>query len=68
MSKPTPARYRGTNWSAHSAALRERGSLPIWPDKEMAWHAPHEGRSGRPPVLSNAAIRFCLSIGGPFKL
>ncbi|BAQ70483.1 transposase, IS4 family protein [Rhodovulum sulfidophilum] len=34
----------------------------------MAWHAPHEGRSGRPPVLSNAAIRFRLSIRGLFKL
>ncbi|OLS44131.1 hypothetical protein BV509_07160 [Rhodovulum sulfidophilum] len=32
-------------------------------DKQMAWHAPHEGRPGRPPVFSDAAIRFCLSIG-----
>jgi hypothetical protein len=34
----------------------------IWLDKEMAWNAPHEGRPGRPPALSGAAIRFCLSI------
>ncbi|SEN55312.1 Transposase DDE domain-containing protein [Loktanella fryxellensis] len=34
----------------------------------MAWHAPHEGRHGRPPVFSNSAIQFCLSIKVPFKL
>ncbi len=34
----------------------------------MTWHAPHEGRPGRPPVFSNAAIQFCLSIKVLFKL
>ncbi|WP_037372424.1 IS5/IS1182 family transposase, partial [Salipiger mucosus] len=68
MSKPKPARYRTTNWSAYNAALRKRGSLLIWLDKEMVWHAPHEGRPGRPPVFSNAAIQFCLSIKVLFKL
>lgn len=68
MSKPDPARYRTTNWSAYNAALRKRGSLLIWLDKEMAWHAPHEGRPGRRPVFSNAAIQFCLSIKVLFKL
>ena len=68
MSKPKPARYRTTNWSAYNSALCQRGSLLIWLDKEMAWHAPHEGRSGRPPVFSNAAIQFCLSIKVLFKL
>jgi transposase, IS4 family len=29
MSKPKPARYRTTNWSAYNAALRSRGSLLI---------------------------------------
>ena len=51
-----------------NAALRTRGALLIWLDKEMAWHAPHEGRPGRPSVFSNAAIRFCLSIKVLFKL
>ncbi len=68
MSKPTPTRYRTTNWSSYTASLRSRGSLLIWLDKEMAWHAPLEGRPGRPPVFSNAAIQFCLSIKGLFKL
>ena len=68
MSKPKPARYRTTNWSAYSAALRSRGSLLIWLDKEMAWVAPRQGRPGRPPVFSDAAIQFCLSIKVLFRL
>jgi IS5 family transposase len=68
MSKPKPARYRTTNWSSYNDALRKRGSLLIWLDKEMTWHAPHEGRLGRPPVFSNAAIQFCLSLKVLFKL
>ena len=27
MSKPSPARYRTTNWSSYNDALRRRGSL-----------------------------------------
>ncbi|MEX5516800.1 IS5-like element ISRhba5 family transposase [Pseudophaeobacter sp. 1A09344] len=68
MSKPKPARYRTTNWSSYNDALRKRRSLLIWLDKEMTWHAPHEGRPGRPPVFSNAAIQFCLSLKVLFKL
>ena len=68
MSKPKPARYRTTNWSSYNDALRKRGSLLIWLDKEMTWHAPHEGRPGPPPVFSNAAIQFCLSLKVLFKL
>ncbi|SMX50935.1 hypothetical protein MAA8898_05142 [Maliponia aquimaris] len=34
----------------------------------MTWHAPHEGRPGRPPVFSNSAIQFCLSIKVLFRL
>ena len=68
MSKRKPARYRTTNWSAHNAALRSRGSLLIWLDKEMAWLAPRQGKPGRPPLFSDAAIQFCLSIKVLFRL
>ena len=27
MSKPSPARYRTTNWSCYNASLKKRGSL-----------------------------------------
>ena len=68
MSRPEPARFRTTNWPACNDALGKRGALLIWLDKEMAWHAPHEGRRGCPPVFSNAAIQFGLSIKVLFKL
>ncbi len=68
MSKPTPARYRTTNWSSYTAALCKRGSLLIWLDKEMTWLAPHDGGPGRPAVFSDAAIQFCLTIKVLFKL
>lgn len=45
MSKPTPARYRTTNWSSYTASLRKRGSLLIWLDKDMTWLAPPDGTS-----------------------
>ena len=68
MTKLAPARYRVTNWSAYNAALRRRGSLLIWVDREMAWHGSRDGRPGRPPVFSDAAIQFWLSIKVLFKL
>lgn len=40
----------------------------IWVDQDMAWLAPHEGRPGRLPVFSDAAIQFCLSVKVLFKL
>ena len=67
MTKPLPARYRTTNWSAYNAALRKRGSLLIWLDREMTWLASHEGRPGRPPIFPEGAIQFCLSIKVLFK-
>ena len=68
MSKPSPARYRTTNWSSYTASLRKRGSLLIWLDKDMTWLAPHDGSPGRPAVFSDTAIQFCLTIKVLFKL
>ena len=39
MSQPSRARYRTTNWSSYSAALRKRGSVLIWLDKDMTSRA-----------------------------
>ena len=68
MSKPSPARYRTTNWSSYTASLRKRGSLLILLDKEMTWLAPHDGGLSRPAVFSDTAIQFCLTIKVLFKL
>jgi ATP-dependent protease HslVU (ClpYQ) peptidase subunit len=42
MSRPEAARYRTTNWRSDDA-LRRRGSLLIWLDKDMAWLATKAG-------------------------
>ena len=68
MSKPAPARYRTTNWSSDNAALRRRGSLLVWLDREMEWLAPASRRPGRPQTFSDAAIQFCLSLKVLFGL
>lgn len=49
-------------------ALKQRGSLLIWLDKDMTWLAPKTGRNGRPPVFSDAAIHFCLMVKVLFGL
>jgi IS5 family transposase len=68
MSKPRSARYRTTNWSSDNSALRRRGSLLVWLDREMEWSAPKVGRPGRPEIFSDAAIQFCLSLKVLFGL
>ena len=68
MSKPAPPRYRTTNWPEYNSALRRRGSLLIWLDREMEWAAPKRGRPGRPQTFSDVAIQFCLSIKVLFGL
>ena len=68
MSKPDPVRYRTTNWKSYNEALKRRGSLLIWLDKDMVWLAPKAGRMGRPPMFSDAAIQFCLMVKVLFGL
>lgn len=68
MSKPSPARYRTTNWPEYNEALRRRGSLLVWLDREMEWLAGPSGRPGRSETYSEATIQFCLSIKVLFGL
>lgn len=60
--KKMRTKYRTTNWAQYNAALKARGSLSIWLDKDMQWLAEPTGKRGRHPVFSDAAIQFCLSI------
>ena len=68
MSKPPPTRYRTLNWPAYNDALRERGSLTVWFDPGMAWHAAPSGKRGRQQTFSDAAIQACLTIKVLFGL
>ena len=55
-------KYRTTNWKAYNEALKARGSLTMWLDQDMQWLAEPNGKRGRNPTFSDAAIQFCLSI------
>ncbi|WP_241649219.1 transposase, partial [Paenirhodobacter populi] len=35
MEGPAPVRYRTTNWRIYNEALKRRGSLLIWLDRDM---------------------------------
>ena len=67
MSAPAKPKYRTTNWKEYNAALKARGSLLIWLDKDMLWHGCASGKRGRSPKYSEAAIQFCLTIKGLFN-
>ena len=67
--EPTEAPfYRTTDWRACEAALRERGSLTVWFDPAMDWHAEPLGKRGGRAVYSDAAIQACLTIKVLFGL
>ena len=51
-------KYRTTNWKAYNAALKARGDLTIWLDKNMQWLAPPSGKQGRSKTFSDAGISF----------
>jgi hypothetical protein len=68
MTKPAPTTYRTTNWKQYNAALKNRGSLHVWLDKNMQWHGQPSGRRGLVQQFSDAAIQFCLTIKGLFGL
>lgn len=68
MARPTPPKYRTTNWSEYNAALKSRGSLDVWFDPQMDWFSVPSGRPGRPMRFSDRAIEFCLTLKGLFQL
>ena len=68
MPKPTLTRYRTTNSSTYNALLRQRGSLSVWFDPDMVWHAEKSSKRGRPETFSDAAIQTCLTLKALFGL
>jgi hypothetical protein len=61
-------RYRTTNWREYNTALKARGSLLVWLDRDMKWVAPPTGKRGRSPTFTDAAIQFCLTVKALFGL
>jgi hypothetical protein len=68
MSAPARPKYRTANWKTDNEALKTRGSLLIWLGRDMSWHGSANGKRGRSPKYSQAAIQFCLIIKGLFNL
>ena len=68
MKKPTPKIYRTINWSSYNQALINRGDLTIWFDPNTQWYAKENGKQGRTPTYSDAAIQCCLMIKSLFRL
>ena len=66
-ARPQP-KHKTTNWAAYNAALKARGSLTIWLNRDMQWFATPNGKHGRQQTFSDAAIQFCLSIKCLFGL
>ena len=62
MSSWAPTKYKTGNWPSYNTALKQRGSLSIWFDPEMPWHARPTGKRGRQPEFSDAAIQVCLTM------
>ena len=62
MSSWSPTKYKTRNWPSYNTALKQRGSLSIWFDPEMSWHAPPTGKRGRQPAFNDAAIQVCLTM------
>jgi len=61
-------KYRTTNRKAYKAALKARGDLRVWLEKDMQWLDPASGKRGRSQTFSDAVIQFCLTIKCLFGL
>ena len=48
---PAKTRYKTRNWAQYNAALKERGSLTIWLDRDMQWLATPSGKRGRQQIF-----------------
>jgi hypothetical protein len=66
--RPEPAKYKTTNWRRYNQALKARGALMIWLDRDLQWSGLASGKRGRTPLFSDAAIQFCLTIKSLFDL
>ena len=66
--RPEPAKYKTTNWRRYNQALKARGALMIWLDRDLQWPGLASGKRGRPSLFSDAAIQFCLTIKALFGL
>ena len=56
-----PAKYKTTNWRHYNQALKARGALMIWLDRDLQWSGLACGKRGR-PSLDPAARKLPVTI------
>jgi anti-sigma factor RsiW len=63
-------RHRVTNWAAHDAALRQRGSLTVWFTDEAiaAWRRSRVRPRGGQPWYSSLVTLTTLTLRAVFRL
>ncbi|NCS68193.1 IS5 family transposase [Candidatus Peregrinibacteria bacterium] len=64
----TKTKYRIRNWAEYNQALKQRGSLELWLNADIAdkWRAEPSGRPGNQPVYSDYAIEIVIQFGKVF--
>lgn len=63
-------KYKVTNWSAYNEGLKQRGSLTLWFDADIAthWNQEFENKRGGQKVYSALAIESCLVLRKVYHL
>jgi Transposase DDE domain len=63
-------KYKVTNWSAYNAGLKQRGSLTLWIDADIAshWNQESENKRGGQKIYSALAIETCLVLRKVYRL
>ncbi len=65
-------KYKVTNWSAYSSALKRRGDIAIWlsADVIFKWYEQdrHYDGTGTPKLFTDFAITICHEIGQVYHL
>lgn len=66
--KTKKTKYKVRNWKEYNEALRQRGALDVYVDKEVLeqWYAQPNGKRGAQETYSDMAIILTLEIGAVF--
>ena len=58
--KPTPKSIETATWEANKEALRARGSLLIWLNREISWRGQASGTRDGNPIFRTRTLVFSV--------
>jgi Transposase DDE domain len=63
-------KHKVTNWSSYNESLKQRGSLTLWVENDIAtqWQQPFENKRGGQKIYSALAIETCLVLRKVYHL